>query len=75
VERFEWWKRLAQPTRRTIARRERTHQRAVTREAAERRLPEDRTGGAEHRRPVRGRPRWFDIARRLIGGKSDNKPE
>ena len=75
VERFEWWKRLEEPTRRTIARRERAHQRALAREAAERLLPEDPIGCSRHRRPVRGRPHWFGFARRLIGGKSDNKPE
>ncbi|MGW6276648.1 hypothetical protein [Kribbella sp. NPDC055071] len=75
VGRFDWWTRLEQPTRRTIARRERARQRLLDREAADRLLPPDHTGGSRHRRPARGRPRWISSVRKLIGGRSDDKPE
>ncbi|HET6985143.1 MAG TPA: hypothetical protein VFI00_00960, partial [Kribbella sp.] len=62
VERFDWWKRLEQPTKRTQARRERARQRALAgaREAAERRRAQGdhgRAAGVKRRRP--GRHRLF----------------
>jgi len=61
VERFEWWKRLEQPTERTKVRRERARQRALAeaREVAERRLAEGDDGGAGSRHQRPGRHRSF----------------
>ncbi|MGZ0148086.1 hypothetical protein ACXJJ3_13525 [Kribbella sp. WER1] len=62
VERFAWWNRLEQPTRRTLARRERARSRALARAreaAARRRLHPDPPGTGRHSSTGPGRPRWL----------------
>jgi hypothetical protein len=68
VERFEWWKRLEQPTKRTQDRRDRALRRALAeaREAAQSpRSPDD--GDGKHRRPGRGRPRGWRVLSSGVG--------
>jgi hypothetical protein len=68
---FDWWKRLAEPTRWTQARRERARARelAEAREAAARRRAAEADGadpaGARHSR--RRRFDWFTLVRRIVG--------
>lgn len=71
AELFEWWKRLAEPTRWTQARRERARarDRAEAREAAARRRAAEANGadpaGARH--SGRRRFDWFTLVRRIVG--------
>ncbi len=72
VERFEWWKRLERPTKRTQARRDRALKRALAeaREAAQSRRSQgdgDGTDSGRHRRPGRGRPRGWRVLSLGVG--------
>lgn len=72
AELFEWWKRLAEPTRWTQARRERARarDRAEAREAAARRRAAEGDGAAPASpRHSTGRRRfdWFTLLRRIVG--------
>ncbi len=72
AERFEWWNRLAQPTRWTQARRERARERdrADAREAAARRRAAEAAGveltGGRHSR-MRRRFDWTTLVMRIVG--------
>ncbi|WP_328997449.1 hypothetical protein OHA18_23630 [Kribbella sp. NBC_00709] len=71
AELFDWWKRLAEPTRWTQARRERARERerAEAREAAARRRAAEADGvelaGGRHSRQRRFD--WFTLVRRVVG--------
>ncbi|NUR96638.1 MAG: hypothetical protein HOV67_15445 [Kribbellaceae bacterium] len=61
VERHDWWKRLEQPTKRTVERRERALRRVEARETARvdgagGQVP---VGGGRHSQVGTGRPGWL----------------